>query len=88
MNQPVVAANKPVKVSLSAGKEYFFCVCGRSKNQPFCDGSHAATGFTPRAFRVDEDGEAWLCRCKHSANAPYCDGTHKRFSDDVVGQDQ
>jgi glutamate synthase domain-containing protein 2/CDGSH-type Zn-finger protein len=87
MSKPVIADNKPVSVELTAGEEYYFCTCGRSKGQPFCDGSHVGTGFTPQAFTPDSDGEAWLCRCKHSANAPYCDGTHKRFSGNQVGSE-
>jgi glutamate synthase domain-containing protein 2/CDGSH-type Zn-finger protein len=86
MKKPVVADNKPIPVDLSAGEEYHFCTCGRSASQPFCDGSHAGTGFTPKAFSVDEDGEAFLCRCKHTANPPFCDGSHKRFDDDAVGK--
>ncbi len=85
MPNPVIADNKPVKVQLSAGEEYQFCACGRSSNQPFCDGSHAGTGFTPRAFVVDESQEATLCACKHTGNAPFCDGTHARFSAGQVG---
>lgn len=64
-----------------------FCVCGRSKNQPFCDGSHAGTQFKPKAFTADQDGDAYLCVCKHTGNAPYCDGTHKRFSAGEVGKE-
>ncbi len=86
MKKPVIADNKPIAVDLSAGEEYHFCTCGRSSSQPFCDGSHAGTGFTPKAFSVDEDGEAYLCRCKHTANPPFCDGSHKRFDDDAVGK--
>ena len=86
MDKPIVANNKPAKVSLTAGEEYHFCTCGRSSNQPFCDGSHAGTSFTPRAFTAEKTDSAWLCQCKHSADAPFCDGSHKRFSDSEVGQ--
>jgi methylamine---glutamate N-methyltransferase subunit C len=87
MSQPVIADNKPKKVTLEKGKEYAFCRCGRSQDQPFCDGSHKGTGFTPKMFTADKDGEAYLCRCKQTGDAPYCDGTHKQFSRDQVGQE-
>ncbi|MEH6577706.1 MAG: glutamate synthase-related protein [Amphritea sp.] len=86
MNKPVVANNKPAKVTLETGKDYFFCTCGRSANQPFCDGSHAGSGFKPKAFQAEQSGDAWLCVCKHTANPPYCDGTHKQFANDAVGK--
>jgi glutamate synthase domain-containing protein 2/CDGSH-type Zn-finger protein len=85
MENPIIADNKPVKVNLSKGQEYHFCTCGRSRSQPFCDGSHAGTGFTPSVIVSEEDQEAYLCACKHTNNAPFCDGTHGRFSDDQVG---
>lgn len=87
MNKPVISDNKPRKVSLSKDKRYFFCTCGRSSNQPLCDGSHKETTLTPMAFSAEKDGEAWLCACKHTGNAPYCDGTHKQFSDEQVGEE-
>ena len=87
MNKPVIADNKPVKVSLSKGQEYHFCTCGRSKSQPFCDGSHVGTSFNPRVIVADEDGDAYLCACKHTGNTPFCDGTHKQFSDEQVGKE-
>ncbi len=87
MNNPVIADNKPVKVNLCKGQEYHFCTCGKSNSQPFCDGSHAGTSFTPKVIVVDQDEEAYLCACKHTANSPFCDGTHKQFSDDQVGKE-
>lgn len=87
MKHPIIAANSPIPVELEKGKEYYFCRCGRSKNQPFCDGSHAGTDFEPLAFTAEASGEAWLCRCKHTGNAPYCDGTHQQFADDAVGKE-
>ncbi len=87
MSNPVVADNKPVKVSLSKGQEYHFCTCGKSKSQPFCDGSHAGTSFTPRVIVSEEDGDAYLCACKHTANTPFCDGAHKQFSDEDIGKE-
>ncbi len=87
MSLPIVANNKPAKVTLERGQEYYFCMCGRSQSQPFCDGSHQGTSFRPKAFTAEEDGDAYLCRCKHSGNLPYCDGTHKRFSAEQVGKE-
>ncbi|MFT5470540.1 MAG: glutamate synthase domain-containing protein 2/CDGSH-type Zn-finger protein [Verrucomicrobiales bacterium] len=87
MSSPIVADNKPIPVELKAGEEYYFCTCGKSANQPFCDGSHSGTEFTPKAFTAEEDGEAYLCRCKQTANAPFCDGTHAQISDDQVGKE-
>ena len=86
-DRPIVADNKPAKVALEKGKTYYFCACGRSANQPFCDGSHVSTSFMPKAFTAQENGDAWLCQCKHTANAPFCDGTHKRFAVDQIGKE-
>ena len=77
MSDPTIAAKNPVKVELEAGKTYYFCTCGKSAGQPFCDGSHKGSEFVPKAFTAENTGPAWLCLCKHTANAPYCDGTHK-----------
>ncbi len=84
---PIVANNKPAKVTLSKDEEYYFCTCGRSSNQPFCDGSHAGTDFKPKSFVTEESGDAYLCLCKHSANLPYCDGSHKQFEDAAIGKE-
>ncbi|SLN12376.1 glutamate synthase-related protein [Pseudooctadecabacter jejudonensis] len=82
---PIIAAKVPTKVELEAGKEYYWCRCGRSKNQPFCDGSHAGTGLQPLTFTAEKDGAATLCQCKSSANAPFCDGSHTRLGDLATG---
>ncbi len=87
MSNPVVANNKPTKVTLIKGDEYYFCTCGRSNKQPFCDGSHAGTEFKPKPFKAEDDGDAYLCACKHTANAPFCDGTHKQFSSKELGKE-
>jgi glutamate synthase domain-containing protein 2/CDGSH-type Zn-finger protein len=84
--KPVIADNKPKKVSLEKDQEYYFCVCGKSNKQPFCDGSHAGTSFKPKAFTAENSENAYLCACKHTQNAPFCDGSHKQFSIDMVGQ--
>lgn len=74
---PNIAQKAPYKVELEAGKTYFWCACGKSANQPFCDGSHKGSSFVPKKFTADEAKTGWLCGCKHSAKAPFCDGTHK-----------
>jgi glutamate synthase domain-containing protein 2 len=87
MKNPVIANNRPKKVTLTKGEEYYFCQCGLSKNQPFCDGSHATTDFKPKPFKAEGSGDAYLCQCKHSHNKPYCDGSHKQFDATQVGKE-
>lgn len=81
MSEPVIAARTPVAVKLEAGRTYFYCACGRSATQPFCDGSHEGTDFTPLEFSVERDRKVSLCRCKHTATPPYCDGSHDQLPD-------
>lgn len=81
MADPVIAQKKPCIVELVEGKEYWWCACGRSKSQPFCDGSHQGTGIEPLGFTADKSGKRGLCGCKHTANPPYCDGTHSSLED-------
>ncbi len=76
MTKPEVFDKKPAKVTLQPGS-YYWCACGRSGKQPFCDASHRGTGITPLAFTIEEEKDVWLCNCKHSSNKPYCDGTHR-----------
>ena len=85
--KPTIADNKPISVELELGQEYYFCSCGRSSSQPYCDGSHVGTRFTPRAFSATESGEAYLCQCKQTANAPFCDGTHAKVPSEQVGKE-
>lgn len=78
MSEVKIAARLPVVMELEAG-EYYWCACGRSANQPFCDGSHAGTGITPLAFTAQEGKKVALCQCKHTGNPPYCDGSHAKL---------
>ena len=87
MSDPIIAANQPIPVQLKAGEESHWCACGQSQNQPFCDGSHAGTEFTPVAFTPADDGEAFLCACKRTGTPPYCDGSHAQLGDELVGTD-
>ena len=77
MTEPVCAQKAPYATELEAGKAYYWCACGKSANQPFCDGAHKGSGIVPKAFTAEKSGTAYLCGCKATKNAPYCDGAHK-----------
>ncbi len=78
-DEPVIAQKNPYAVELEAGKDYYWCACGRSAKQPFCDGTHKDCTIRPVKFTAEKDGTAYLCGCKQTGNAPYCDGTHKKL---------
>ena len=79
MQKPTVAETQPIAVEVEAGKVYWWCACGRSKKQPFCDGSHSGTGITPVMYECTESKELWFCGCKATGNKPFCDGTHAKL---------
>lgn len=78
-SEPVIAKKGPYVIELEADKNYFWCTCGRSEKQPFCDGAHKGTDFTPLKFTVDETKKYGLCGCKHTKNAPICDREHSKL---------
>ena len=75
--KPTIAACAPIGVNVEAGRMYFWCSCGRSATQPFCDDAHLGTDFGPKAYTAQRTGKVWFCLCKHTRNPPLCDGTHK-----------
>ena len=79
MQKGEVAATAPIKVEVEAGKNYFWCACGRSANQPFCDGSHKGSEFAPVKWTAEDDGAKFFCACKQTDGRPFCDGSHKKL---------
>jgi CDGSH-type Zn-finger protein len=74
---PKIAQTAPFPVDVEAGKSYFWCACGQSANQPFCDGSHKGSSFSPVKYTAEDSRKVFFCGCKHSTKAPLCDGSHK-----------
>ncbi len=79
-DMPAIGGRVPITIDVEAGKTYWWCACGLSKRQPFCDGSHKTTSFTPVEFKPSTSEKVWFCACKRSATKPMCDGSHKRLS--------
>ena len=77
MSEAVVAQRSPFGVEVEEGKEYWWCACGRSQEQPFCDGSHKGTGLSPVQYAASASDTVWFCGCKHTNDIPVCDGSHK-----------
>ncbi|UWQ84535.1 CDGSH iron-sulfur domain-containing protein [Leisingera caerulea] len=76
---PEIAQKAPFPVEVKEGKTYFWCACGKSSRQPFCDGSHKGTDFEPVKYKAEKDGKVFFCGCKHSGKKPLCDGTHSKL---------
>jgi CDGSH-type Zn-finger protein len=77
MASAVIAQKAPYPVSVEAGKSYWWCACGQSKRQPFCDGSHKGTEFSPQEYKADAAKTVYFCGCKNTKGSPLCDGSHK-----------
>ncbi len=77
--QPAIGGRAPIPVQVTAGEEYWWCACGRSQSQPFCDGSHEGTSFEPLQYIAPETKRVFFCTCKRSKTMPLCDGSHKEL---------
>jgi len=78
-DEAIIAQKSPFAVDVEKGKTYFWCSCGRSKTQPFCDGSHQGTSFQPTPYKAEKDETVYFCGCKKTSTAPMCDGSHSQL---------
>ena len=76
---PIIAQDSPIPVEVEEGKSYFWCSCGQSKRQPFCDGSHKGSTFEPVKYTAEANKKVLFCGCKHSSKQPLCDGSHSKL---------
>ena len=77
MSEPIRASEEPFAIEIEAGKSYYWCACGKSKTQPFCDGAQADTEITPVQYDASESTTLYFCGCKATKKQPLCDGSHK-----------
>ena len=80
MTEPDIAGSAPIGVDVEEGKTYFWCACGKSAAQPFCDGSHKDTDFTPMPWKADATRKVFFCACKRTGGQPLCDGSHNKLA--------
>jgi len=78
MSDPVSAGDGPIPVEVEEGKTYFWCACGKSANQPFCDGAHQGGDISPMAWEADGTKRVFFCACKKTKAHPLCDGSHNQ----------
>jgi len=79
MPNATIANSEPYAIEVEAGEKYWWCACGKSKNQPFCDGSHKGSEFAPVIYSATESTTIWFCGCKQTGNQPMCDGSHSKL---------
>ena len=79
MSEPEIGGTEPIVVDVEEGKMYWWCTCGRSSKQPFCDGSHKDTDFIPQGWESPKTGKVFFCTCKRTDKGPLCDGAHNKL---------
>ena len=76
---PHIAQKSPIAVEVEAGKSYWYCTCGKSAGQPFCDGSHKGSDFVPQEYKAETSGTVYFCACKQNGGGVTCNGSHKNL---------
>ena len=79
MDKPIISQKSPIPVDVKKGETYYWCACGRSSTQPFCNGSHKGTSFEPLPFTAEKDETKYFCACKQTKTPPFCDGSHTKL---------